>query len=61
MGGRVRRRMAQEGGVVAPKNRQRNNFGPPYQTCGKIRGRGLVWRWAHSRKCNRKGEGGWGG
>ena len=37
------------------------NFGPPWQTHGKLRGRGLVRRWAHSRNRNWKGEGGRGG
>ena len=43
------------------KMRKRNNFGPPWKTRGKLRGGGLVGRWAHSRNQNDEGEGGWGG
>ena len=40
------------------KRRNRNNFGPPWKTQGKIKGGVVsVGIWARSRKPNRKGEG----
>ena len=43
------------------KRRERNKFGPPWQTCGKLRGGGSVGRWSYSKNRNWKGEEGRGG
>ena len=42
------------GRIGSAKIHQRNNFGPPWQTCRRLREGGSVGRWASSR--NRRGE-----
>ena len=47
------------GRLGGAKRQQKNNFGLPCQPRGELKGGGrLVRRWACSRKCNLKGEGG---